>query len=55
MKRYYGMGDFDLMVTVLNNSLDDGNNIFNPFELKATEENRHMSGILETGLLQDYL
>ena len=49
MARYDGTGDFDLMATALNNSLYD-NNISNPFELKAIEENMHMSEILETGL-----
>ena len=55
MGSYDGTGNFDLMTTALNNSLKDGNNISNPFELKAIEENRHMSGIFKTCLLQDYL
>jgi len=47
MARYDGTGDFDLMATVLNNSLEDGNNISILLNSKVIEDNRHMCGILE--------
>ena len=39
-------GDFDSMTTALNVSSKD-DNLSHPFELKAIEGHRHMSGILE--------
>ena len=47
MARCDGIGDFNSMATALNISLENGENIFNPFELDIIEDHRHLPGVLE--------